>query len=599
MQLFTLQGHLVFWPFGDQISIHVINESDGTRIGCTTGGSSDCIGSCLDWWVSWHRSPCNPCLPWNRHRSSSVTRRLLPWKVSRSIGCKVSDGGAVLKVIREAQGQHGLKHGDYHRYRSYCRRRIKRLRKSLAFVQATSAKSRSSFHQKKVTEELVCDAQKSKKDPLRYLLIVLMSSERCWSHAMALKQEANTEHRKKFHLLRKLEKAVLYARVLHGLCTGSLSICDARTKLESEAYLYFMRGMFLFERQEWKSSSSYLRKAQAIYTKLEQAISDQDVALLYRQRVDEMQPTLRYCAFSLGEDHASAMELLSGESGGAEDFLVSKLDQLILQTQEKQAVTLQEVTWLGAKISVQDEKIRTFLLLVQDKKGLKLNQLERLLFECRECIQSVRDAKDKGKLYCYLQFLRNELTCQRNQELIDSLQNAVDMIRPYEVIVASIEDLKALPFQQHFENLNEVNLLLEKLDSEIRAFRAFRCYCIAKSGKVAWKETITLLHRSCLYAREALDHQSTSPDLRTQLTDLVRKAEAEKFSTYANGLMDDDSGQVVDTSRVTHSLQKPIDSSLITITSVTNSRCPNVWMRTVKSRMWRLDPLLSLASHPI
>ena len=459
------------------------------------------------------------------------------------------DSDAVLKVIREAQAQHGLKHGDYHRYRSYCRRRIKRLRKSLAFVQSTSSKSRSSFQQKKVTGELVSDAEKNKKDPLRYLLIVLTSAERCWAHAMALKQEANTEHRKKFHLLRKLEKAILYARVLHGLCTGSLSICDARTKLESEAYLYFMRGMFLFERQDWKSCSSYLRKAQAIYTKLGQAISDQDVVLLYRQRVDEMQPTLRYCAFSLGEEHSGKIELLTGESDGPD--LVSKLDQLILQTQEKQAVTLQEVTWLGTKISVQDEKIRTFLLLVQDKKGLQGNQLERLSFECRECIQSVRDAKDKGKLYCYLQYVRHELTCQRYQDLIQSLENPADMIRPYEVIVASIEDLKALPLQQHFDNLNEVNLLFEKLDAEITAFKAFRCYCIAKSGKIGWKETITLLHRSTLYAREAIDHHLTNDDWRVRLTDLIRKSEADKFATYANGLIGEDAADKDESSKVT------------------------------------------------
>ena len=453
-------------------------------------------------------------------------------------------------MIREAQGQHGLKHGDYHRYRSYCRRRIKRLRKSLAFVQATSAKSRSTFQQKKVTEELVSEAEKNRKDPLRYLLIILMAAERCWAHAMALKQEANTEHRKKFHLLRKLDKAVLYARVLHGLCAGRLSICDAKTKLESEAYLYFMRGMFLFERQKWQHSAVFLRKAQAIYSKLEQAIGDQDVAALYRQRVDEMQPTLRYCAFSLGEEQSAAIGLLTGDSSGMDDLLVSKLDQLILQTQEDQVLTMQEVTWLGSKIAVQDEKIRTFLLLNQEKKGLKWDQLERLLFECRECIQLVRDAKDKSKLYCYLQYIRHELTCQRNVDLIDSLESQADKIRPYEVIIASLEDLKALPLQQHFDNMNEVNLLFEKLDAEITAFKAFRCYCIAKSGKIGWKETITLLHRSSVYARQAIDQHQASDDLRSRLSDLLSRADADKFATYASGLIDEDSSPRDDSSKV-------------------------------------------------
>ena len=41
----------------------------------------------------------------------------------------------------------------------------------------------------------------------RYLYIPLMTVERAWSYAMQLKQEANTEHRKKYHLASRLRKA--------------------------------------------------------------------------------------------------------------------------------------------------------------------------------------------------------------------------------------------------------------------------------------------------------------------------------------------------------------------------------------------------------
>ena len=34
-------------------------------------------------------------------------------------------------LIKSAQGQHGLRHGDYGRYRAYCSRRLHRLRRTL------------------------------------------------------------------------------------------------------------------------------------------------------------------------------------------------------------------------------------------------------------------------------------------------------------------------------------------------------------------------------------------------------------------------------------------------------------------------------------
>src|SRR2546427_752211 len=83
---------------------------------------------------------------------------------------------------------------------------VARLKKSLGFLQASGNPRKAVFSNKQITEEMVAEARKNKKDPLRYLLILMTCAERCWSHGMALKQEANTEHRKKFLLLRKLEK---------------------------------------------------------------------------------------------------------------------------------------------------------------------------------------------------------------------------------------------------------------------------------------------------------------------------------------------------------------------------------------------------------
>ena len=66
----------------------------------------------------------------------------------------------------------------------------------------------------------------------RYLHLPLFCAERTWAYAMQLKSEANTEPRKKFHMLSRLKKALMYAEELYTLCENEK--CDARTKLEGQ-----------------------------------------------------------------------------------------------------------------------------------------------------------------------------------------------------------------------------------------------------------------------------------------------------------------------------------------------------------------------------
>lgn len=80
----------------------------------------------------------------------------------------------------------------------------------------------------------------------RFLYIPLMLAERAWSYAMQLRQESNTEQRKKFHLVNKLRKACTYALQMQELCSVSARV-DGKTKLEVEAYVACMHGYLHFE----------------------------------------------------------------------------------------------------------------------------------------------------------------------------------------------------------------------------------------------------------------------------------------------------------------------------------------------------------------
>jgi len=105
-----------------------------------------------------------------------------------------------LSLIKDAQNQHGLRHGDFQRYRfaaththtltdkythththtlnlpyfvrQYCTRKIQRLRKNNDFVNAKGKKY--------VFKPVTADTAKK----LEHLLIVLFEAERAWSYAM-------------------------------------------------------------------------------------------------------------------------------------------------------------------------------------------------------------------------------------------------------------------------------------------------------------------------------------------------------------------------------------------------------------------------------
>jgi len=79
--------------------------------------------------------------------------------------------------------------------------------------------------------------------------MILMTSERAWSLAMCLKQQAYTEPRKRHHMVEKMRKAVLHSVELDQLCGESTKV-DGRTKLEAQVstlLVYFKISSKLLE----------------------------------------------------------------------------------------------------------------------------------------------------------------------------------------------------------------------------------------------------------------------------------------------------------------------------------------------------------------
>ncbi|NXU57157.1 SRP68 protein, partial [Turnix velox] len=476
--------------------------------------------------------------------------------------------GGFLQIVKESQQQHGLRHGDFQRYRGYCSRRLRRLRKTLNFKMG----NRHKFTGKKVTEEILSDN--------RYLLLILMDAERAWSYAMQLKQEANTEPRKRFHLLSRLRKAVKHAEELERLCESNR--VDAKTKLEAQAYTAYLTGMLRFEHQEWKAAMEAFNKCKTIYEKLANAFTEEQ-AVLYNQRVEEISPNIRYCAYNIG-DQSAMNELMQMRlrSGGTEGLLAEKLEALITQTRAKQAATMSEVEWRGRTVPVKIDKVRIFLLGLADNEAAiaqaeneetKERLFESLLSECRDAIQAVREdlkpdqkqrehalENDSGKvsniqyLHSYLTYIKLSTAIKRNESMAKSLQKALlqqqrseedgkrtprpqDLIRLYDIILQNLVELTQLPGLEEDKNFQK------EIGLKTLVYKAYRCFFIAQSYVLVkkWSEALVLYERVLKYAREVQSgagaHKNSLKEL-PDVQDLITQVNAEKYSLQAAAILD-------------------------------------------------------------
>ncbi|XP_027183933.1 signal recognition particle subunit SRP68-like [Coffea eugenioides] len=125
----------------------------------------------------------------------------------------------VLQLLKSAQMQHGLRFGDYARYRRYCTARLRRLYKSLKFTHG-----RGKYSKRAITASMVTE--------VRYLHVVLYTAERAWSHTMEKKTLPDGPNaRQRGYLIGRLQKAVKWATLFQDLCAIK---GDSRTSLEVE-----------------------------------------------------------------------------------------------------------------------------------------------------------------------------------------------------------------------------------------------------------------------------------------------------------------------------------------------------------------------------
>ncbi|THU46401.1 hypothetical protein C4D60_Mb09t04560 [Musa balbisiana] len=439
----------------------------------------------------------------------------------------------------------------------------------------------------------------------RFLHIVLYMAERAWSHAMEKKQLPDGPNaRQRIHLLGRLRKAVKWATLFAQLCAAK---GDSRTSLEAEAYLlsnskfYTCISIYLswtavlaVLTHGWPNLCPELPIGMAWYEIiLKRAVYEElgkygniENQVLCRERVEELEPSIRYCLHKVGESNLQTSELMDiGElEGPALDLFKSKLEAVMAEARSQQAASMTEFHWLGHRFPVNNAKTRVSILKAQElekdlhgsasdslpaeKKLAMFDKIFSAYHDARSCIrndlatagnaENVKD--DLNGLDKAVSAVLGQRTIERNQLLVaiakskftkqrddkgDKVTKPEELVRLYDLLIQNTSDLSDLVSSGRDRNPEEV-ALVEECVIKGTVFRAERCFYLAKSYSSAGKraEAYLLFCHARSLGDTALEKlQMTSNPDQTLIKDLKvlsNNCRSNSCIEHAAGIMEEE-----------------------------------------------------------
>ncbi|XP_075650247.1 uncharacterized protein LOC142620832 [Castanea sativa] len=136
----------------------------------------------------------------------------------------------------------------------------------------------------------------------------------------------------------------------------------------AKAYASYMKGNLLFEQdQNWDTALMNFKSARAVYEELGK-YGDLENQVLCRERVKELEPSIRYCLHKIGESNLQASKLLQiGEmEGPALDLFKAKLEAVMAEARSQQAASMIEFHWLGHRFPITNAKTRVAIVKAQE-----------------------------------------------------------------------------------------------------------------------------------------------------------------------------------------------------------------------------------------
>jgi len=218
----------------------------------------------------------------------------------------------IAEFTRNLQSQNGLRHGDYHRYRRFCTRKLHRLRSSLKIQNG-----RHRFKKTPIPDDI---------SSVRFVELLVVNAERSWAHAVTLKSEyalgeSDSRGKIRHRFIKKFYRAVFWAAQLVELANRA---CDEQTIFEAEAYHLWLSGLALTEGRKYEEAMAKIHQATDKYTELTKQSLDvifPNGSKAYKHRISDLEPVMRVCKYKLRLGfgvEAAPMQETSPRSAGSD-----------------------------------------------------------------------------------------------------------------------------------------------------------------------------------------------------------------------------------------------------------------------------------------
>ncbi|KAJ4289228.1 signal recognition particle subunit srp68 [Kalmusia sp. IMI 367209] len=274
--------------------------------------------------------------------------------------------------------------GDYGTYRAQLSRRLRIVRKKLGRATAKNAKYAAKVP---VTAEEV-------GRNIEFLHLLLLTSERAWAHAMAMKTSHSEDNADQSitgstrqHIISRLHKAARHAQEVVALLSDqAASGASDRDVLEARAYAYALAGGEEFEKQaegtrskdsstkRWIPCLTNYSAARVIYSSLLRA-TKQDLFKEVLAGVTD--PSIRYAAYqhriprTVGVPSVAKRFFPRDEADLVQ--VMEKLDPAALQ-EEETTTSGTKIAWRGRTANIVDAAIGQALVAI-DSATLKLAEV--------------------------------------------------------------------------------------------------------------------------------------------------------------------------------------------------------------------------------
>lgn len=504
---------------------------------------------------------------------------------------------AILSDITAAQSAHGLKHSDYDRYRTYCTRRLSRVRT------ATRLTNRQQYHQQQQQQNQQANKYVARAvtpaDVVRdgrALTIPLILSERDWAFAMAVKRNASsppTRARRAVHA--HLSRAVEHAVLLSQLARAA---ANEQTMLEAEAYVQGMRATLALEREAWATALPAYEVAHKIYRGMAGVRAGTSGATLYERKVEEISQAIRFCKYNLArsgqsaasangsravhaqvngsdvnsnddEEHDEAAlleELRSSKSAGTgvdasdglSDALSGKIEAALAEARRRAAQSFGHVSWCGVDVALRSERVREAVLTAEQKcksflaqqqeHTRKADEYDSLFVVLNDAVKVVSDelkefrnsagasdtrVEELELIVAYLTYSRLLHTIDRNLIVVDSLRAKA---KPDDYVRMYDNLISNVSDMLALKGVDADAALVNEVTARKRLFQACRCFHLAQCYQAAQlpAEAAALFDRVAVHARAV-----TSGRYATEAKRVVHESRGMKCRARAQAFLDE------------------------------------------------------------